>query len=287
MRRTRLLVIIALAFCLFDCTKKAKESRRVTSSDCAHGLRLYGKACVDGALLRVCERHQKLVNEALVKLKALTGRMDAKAEDAIRRDALFHLGARGDGTFFSIERCVTLLDAKRKNKPQKFNAYTKCALSRGLREMRDCAPLIARPVTMEAIDGLEKIKTAASSYFRAQATGKHFPRVRHQEADVNAWQTSGWAPVTPCCRQPKKECAADPRPWDAAIWRTLRFRMKEPHLYQWRYSSGGIDRKAMFTAEARGDLDCDGHYSSYKIIGSVDATLGVVLKGPIVEDETE
>ena len=75
--------------------------------------------------------------------------------------------------------------------------------------------------------------------------------------------------------------------WRAAIWRELRFRPQKSHIYQRRYSSGGVDGAARFVAEARGDLDCDGRYSSFKLRGSVNAALEVVLKGPIVENETE
>jgi hypothetical protein len=63
--------------------------------------------------------------------------------------------------------------------------------------------------------------------------------------------------------------------------------MNEPHYYQWRFVSSGKGADASFTAQARGDLDCDGIPSNFEIWGSSDGQGGVKVKGPIIRNEIE
>jgi type II secretory pathway pseudopilin PulG len=92
--------------------------------------------------------------------------------------------------------------------------------------------------------------------------------------------STGWTPATGCCGNANDTCA--PGGFDAPGWRALQFTISEPHRYQYRLTSEGRGQKARYTIEARGDLDCNGKFSSFKMTG--DATSDGELES---RDETE
>ncbi len=51
------------------------------------------------------------------------------------------------------------------------------------------------------------------------------------------------------------------REWESVTWKALRFQLRDPHLFRYRFLKGadGIS----FTAEALGDLNCDGKSSRF------------------------
>lgn len=59
----------------------------------------------------------------------------------------------------------------------------------------------------------------------------------------------------------------------------------EPHHYQYKYTSSGRGEHSRFTAKARGELDCDGMYSSFEIRGSIASEGSVIIIGTIVNKE--
>jgi hypothetical protein len=137
--------------------------------------------------------------------------------------------------------------------------------------------------TVEATEGLDKLTVGAKSFFQADhydqnglLEPKRFPRGK-----------TGWAPKKPCCKQPHGRCQVTAKEWQASPWRELHFALSDPHYYQFRYASAGENKIATFTIEARADLDCNGVYSSYKMFGSVDDEYGVVVKGPVIQNELE
>ena len=143
--------------------------------------------------------------------------------------------------------------------------------------------------TVEATEGLDKIKAGAKSYFQADhysqqgnLTPKTFP--------VDAPQTPGDPTGADCCSNATTgpKCAANADAWNVGRgWKQLKFQMSEPHYYAWSFSSSGTNKAARFTARANSDLDCDGETSEYKLLGSVDSEFGVIGKGPIVTNEIE
>jgi type IV pilus assembly protein PilA len=115
--------------------------------------------------------------------------------------------------------------------------------------------------TSEASVHVHRGYSAAASYAAEHAgQGKRF-----------AFPAStGWTPAAPCCGHPGGKCAPDASAWTGPTWRALEFSVDEPHYYQYRFTSEGKGAAARFTIEARGDLNCDGVYSSYKMEGEVD-----------------
>lgn len=143
---------------------------------------------------------------------------------------------------------------------------------------------VRKSKTVEATEGLWKIQAGAKQYFQSDhydtETGNLLPKAFPEGV--------GWTPATPCCQsQTGPKCMVDAKAWDHPTWRALSFQLSDPHYYQFRFTSSGTQTAATYTIEARGDLDCDGAYSSYKITAKVDSELGVVATGPLIEDEIE
>jgi type II secretory pathway pseudopilin PulG len=138
---------------------------------------------------------------------------------------------------------------------------------------------VRKSKTVEATQGLHRLVAGAREHARAE---RHDESGRPLPGLLPLGRTE-WVPATPCCQQPSApRCSPTPADWAAEPWRSLHFQVAEPHHYQWRYSSDG---KTM-TAEARGDLDCDGTYSSFKAEGVI-AEGGMSFRGPMIENEIE
>ncbi|MBW2736403.1 MAG: pilin [Deltaproteobacteria bacterium] len=136
--------------------------------------------------------------------------------------------------------------------------------------------------TVEATEGLDKVKAGAKSYFQAD----HYSSV----GDLLAKQfpvTASLTPSTLCCAGTGPKCPPNATAWNVDGWRDIQFQMTEPHYFQWNWQSAGDNKTSTFTADAVGDLDCDTVYSTYRLLGSIDSEYGVRGKGPIVTNEIE
>ena len=138
--------------------------------------------------------------------------------------------------------------------------------------------------TVEATEGLDKIKTGAKSYFQADHynTGgnllqKEFP---------GKLGVANPSPLTTCCGATPK-CAPNSTIWNDNTWRALQFQMSDDHYFTWGWTAGGSNKGSTFTADAFGDLDCDGTFSTYRIIGTIDEEYGIKARGPIITNEIE
>jgi type II secretory pathway pseudopilin PulG len=91
----------------------------------------------------------------------------------------------------------------------------------------------------------------------------------------------GSAPLTPaegCCSQPGQRCAPDPALWQAEPWRTLEFEVYDASRFQYRFESDGT----RYTAEAVGDLDCNGKPYTFKMTGElVDGVVKTTMHDPL------
>jgi hypothetical protein len=69
-----------------------------------------------------------------------------------------------------------------------------------------------------------------------------------------------------CCEGEGGTCPARASDWEAPGWVALHFSMTEPHHYMYRFTRA--EDGGSFTAEAFGDLDCDGEHSTFRITGT-------------------
>lgn len=124
--------------------------------------------------------------------------------------------------------------------------------------------------SVEALQQLDKIKAGARAHLAQQEGAARFP-VAHTD----------WVPATPCCEQPRQRCVGNAAAWSGEPWSTLHI-MGESGYYQYRYRSDGNE----MIAEARGDLDCDGTFSSYRLVGELRDGQPV-FQGPIIERDLD
>jgi hypothetical protein len=72
----------------------------------------------------------------------------------------------------------------------------------------------------------------------------------------------GLTPATPCCEGPGHKCPVTASDWTGVdVWDRLGFELTRPSYFQYRYT--GTMSEA--TAEAVGDLDCDGVTATYTL----------------------
>lgn len=61
--------------------------------------------------------------------------------------------------------------------------------------------------------------------------------------------------------------ADDPAIWEHPTWVELGFRPAQPHYFSFQFISDNARRGSRFTARAQGDLDGDGEFSRFELIG--------------------
>jgi hypothetical protein len=82
---------------------------------------------------------------------------------------------------------------------------------------------------------------------------------------------TGWTPETPCCAGAGQVCPLNPEDWEDPIWRAIGFQPLTDTTFQLRYQS---DSDRRFEVRARGDVDCDGHFTEVVMRGGVNSTGG-------------
>ncbi len=134
-----------------------------------------------------------------------------------------------------------------------------------------------RSNTVEAREGVEALVRGLRAHLEAHpARGKAF----RFPASTN------WAPAKGCCAQ-GGQCVPAPADFDAPTWRALGFQPGQRHRYEYRFTSSGKGAAARFVIEARGDLDCDGKHSSFRVEGGQGGKGGLEVKPLEVTDELE
>ena len=128
---------------------------------------------------------------------------------------------------------------------------------------------IRRSKTTEATMNIRKLYDSSVTYFEsehANAAGQILPRQFPASA--------AWTPNGPgvCCGDPGQKCAPAKynAQWNVASWTALNFSVDDPFYYSYQYDSAGTDSTANFTANASGDLNCDGKvFSLFQRVGLI------------------
>ncbi len=149
---------------------------------------------------------------------------------------------------------------------------------------------ILAAVAIPAFMDYMKRSKATEASLQLNKIGKNAKRVFAETSSyVEGFATQ--APEKPgggiggCCGgagKPANHCLADPtRFTDDDAWKALDFQIDEDSLFYYDYFGTAIE----FTAQATGDLDCDGAEIAYMLIGSVtDGSPAVELKPPTTDD---
>ena len=119
--------------------------------------------------------------------------------------------------------------------------------------------------------------------------------VAYYEGDQGAGVIARQFPATEgvltvdCCTATAAKCPGNNTRYNLATWVALNFSLPDPYNYYPSYESSGVNSASIFTATAKGDLDCDDTRSSFVRNGSINSTTGDVTGGtaPTVTNELE
>jgi type IV pilus assembly protein PilA len=128
---------------------------------------------------------------------------------------------------------------------------------------------IRRSKTTEATMNIRKLFDSSVSYFEeehAARTGTIVPK----QFPLSAVATPT---PTPCGQAGDKYPPPPPTrstPPASETWNALNFSVDDPHYYWYSYDSVGTGTGSQFTARANADLNCNGTFSTFERIGTVD-----------------
>jgi prepilin-type N-terminal cleavage/methylation domain-containing protein len=122
---------------------------------------------------------------------------------------------------------------------------------------------IAKAKSTEAMMHIEKMYNGARIYWLEPhgAAGSIQP-LPAQFPDAHAA-----TPALSCCASGGARCLPVAAEWADPTWLGLGFSMDDPYYYQYEFLSSASE----FTARAIGNLDCDASFSTFSMIGRVDA----------------
>jgi len=127
----------------------------------------------------------------------------------------------------------------------------------------------------EPVDYLERLVTNAVAYANSKPHDISFPPS---------------VPLTPT-EVPRGVVVTDPPEiWEHLTWRSLNFRVEEPHRFSFRFDSetDPTTHATRFVATAHGDLDGDGKLSTFQVRGErLPGQPARVLPGMYVDREVE
>ncbi len=143
---------------------------------------------------------------------------------------------------------------------------------------------IRKSKTVEATEGLDKLKAGAKQYFQADHYSTTNANLLPKQFPANVAVT----PTVTCCTgATSPKCAVNPAAWNTDGWRELHFQLSDPHYFRFIWTASLTNKASIFTTDAYGDLDCDSVFSTYRLQGSIDVEYGVLTKGPIIFNEIE
>jgi type IV pilus assembly protein PilA len=145
---------------------------------------------------------------------------------------------------------------------------------------------IRRSRTAEAVGHLNKMWAGSVTYYETDHTDANGNAVAQQFPSLGKAATLEAAQECGCLATGK--CPGGAAAWQQPEWIALQFSIPDPHLYMPHYTSTGIGNAATFTADATGDLDCNGVTSDFKRVGLVDGNGDVSgSRAPIITNELE
>lgn len=147
---------------------------------------------------------------------------------------------------------------------------------------------VRRSKSNEALINLRSIFDSAASYFSSASEGEYVNRT----GVASPRQFPNTQASTPAdrafCEEPGRKFSPRDSDWVTPTWQALHFAVSDPHYFKYAFASAGLQKQAIFTAQANGDMDCDGQMSTFERVGSVDGAMNVVGGGGIyVHDELE
>ena len=136
---------------------------------------------------------------------------------------------------------------------------------------------IKKSRTAEAIQSLNKMWQGSVAYYESDKFNTAGVPLARQ------FPTSAVPESAKCCGQAGMKCPANASIYNSdPTWMALNFNLADSHYYRPLYSGAGVGVAATFTAEAEGDLDCDGIIGHIRRIGQVNADSGDAFYANVV-----
>ena len=132
---------------------------------------------------------------------------------------------------------------------------------------------IRRSKTVEATMNVRKLFDSSVAYFEAEHATSAGAIIARQFPGSVAWSPA----QNTCAASTGGKCSpsAQASVWRDPTWTALNFSVDDPFYYSYQYQSGGTENTSTFSAEARGDLDCDGTTSLFTRTGYITAEYNV------------
>jgi len=150
------------------------------------------------------------------------------------------------------------------------------------------ARYMQRSKTVEAVSTVSALATSAAAYYNAsdstQPAGtkpeaahamRHFPASSKDSVPKDFVDVRG------------KRYASGPGDWSVSPWRDLKFSIQQPQFYSYSFQSSGVGSSAKAFAVASGDLDGDGHSSTYKLAIEPDPSATAHVAGQVERIDPE
>lgn len=141
---------------------------------------------------------------------------------------------------------------------------------------------------VEAKLNLKALADGATAYYdseRTSTSGDPLPRTfpgSKSPTGVTAKREVFVAPSLPPCYKGRTRYPRNSKVWSKEPWRSLKFGITKRHYYQYTYIRWGVGKKSQFIVRAKGDLDCDGKYSTFEIRGKVNPITGEIERSQVI-----
>lgn len=131
--------------------------------------------------------------------------------------------------------------------------------------------LMRRAHAQEAILNLAKLVRISDVYYVKPKPGPTGERLVCQFPTGEIRSTLAKSCCDPTVNDGEGRCDPAKIEWNRSMWKTLKFRVDEPHWFVYELKASGTLADATLEVSAYGDADCDGHYSTFRFTHHGDA----------------
>ena len=128
---------------------------------------------------------------------------------------------------------------------------------------------IRKSKTTEAVTNVRRMYESGRAYLLEESSSRGVIVPLERQFP----ESQALTPAASCCASTGDKCVPVAADWQTPTWQALRFAMEDPHYYRYQFESTGSASPGVgsrFTARALGDLDCDGTFSTFEMVGVWD-----------------
>jgi prepilin-type N-terminal cleavage/methylation domain-containing protein len=143
--------------------------------------------------------------------------------------------------------------------------------------------------TTEAVGHLNKMWAGSVTYFMTDFTGTAADGTAASLPKQFPGPAGAYEQTPDCCSQVGGRCPGGSPVWlSDPVWKALKFALSDPHNYIPSYIGAGTGSDSKFTAQAWGNLNCNGVLSNFRRDGFITTNGDVSGQTlPIIVNELE